>query len=282
MGGGSPREVPWLEGVPAEVLLLILKRLGAPDLGACLGVNRRLRTLASGDTLWRPLALWLPGLAVSLAAPPMPAVTSWRRVVAHWHMTCEARIARRKVVELRQVEKDLFNRSRYHAEELRRRIRTAQSCQRSHDEAEQARQRLLAAHALWRMDNDGRRSDWGLTRPASPPTDSELESAGSYLQLRAEFLLAADASVAEQRAIVHDLAATRERAQQQRRQATVELEDAEDSRRWEGIDAGDVGSEPTSADGGWRVRVGISLMPAVSPDSVALPPAWSFVHPAAQ
>ena len=197
--------------LPDEILLLCFRTLQFQDLCTCSAVSHRLHGLTTLNILWRPLALWIPGLGCALSTPC--PIESWKNVVGLWTQLRSLETAKASHSDARRQLNDVLNRSRSVATELRHQIQRVESCKRTHILAEKERDRLLSAHALWRMESGGGHA-WGLVRPRSPPSADQLETANTVLHRTEASLILAKQGAAAAKCGAHQLADERGQIQQ--------------------------------------------------------------------
>lgn len=206
-----------------ELLMLCMAFLCPHDLSACMAVNKRLRKLADSNDLWKPLALWCPGVGYRLAGE---CPLSWRQVVVLWNLWRIVRAARLDAAAYRASEKAAYNARRFHSEQLRQCLQALSNMRARHDMDERERQRLLTAHAVWRMQT-GCGAHWSIVRPSSPPSADEMATAQTRAERSTVALNAAEAAVLQAKVLVRELVGHVEQLQRQRAHVLATIDDME-------------------------------------------------------
>jgi len=204
-----------LDDLHDECIVLCLRFLCAHDLAHARAASTGLRSLGNLDELWKPLALHLPGVGCAFAAGA-PDLPSWRCLVATW-TTCVAIRQRKSDSErLRLALTKLLDQGDVVDRLLQRSLRQIDAAREMRDNADKARDRLLTAHATWRMQTDGTTSMRvaGRRLPSPPPAEAFEEAERSLV--KAGMLL--DRFEAEATANRHLLRTLKEDVNEHRRQ----------------------------------------------------------------
>ncbi|EOD14667.1 hypothetical protein EMIHUDRAFT_197160 [Emiliania huxleyi CCMP1516] len=210
-----------LDVVVDELLTLIAGFLPAHSVCAARATCQRLLRIASSDQLWRPLALWLPGMgaAYATAAPADPV--PWRAILASWTASHVAHAVDAAAERLQADGKRAHSSQRLTQARLRQTLQRAESARTVRERRSGERQRLLAAHAAWREETH--QPSWRLPQreAAPPPCARSIADAQRALDEAARHVLVAEASVLrtkqELRALMGDIS----RIDGQRRQLVM-------------------------------------------------------------
>lgn len=262
----SPRpeeaeNVPF-QTLPEELALVILGMLAVHDLCACHATNRRLRYLAASNEVWRPLALWLPGVGAYFS-DACSVVGEWRHVVVLWSTWRAVRAGRQLGAELRLQEKEMFGRRQLQHEMMRRRLASVASVNDDFKRKQRDQQRLLSIQELHARFKDGRESPWSLALPPPPPRVAEIEVCKASLKAAADALATAERQADTEKDFLRELNAELDELKKRRADVAAAVACTKARALW---------LSGSSANSEWLNLVSSSLMGDVRPEGMRRSP----------